>query len=170
MYVMPLGYNDTTKQYRVFFEETSLITPSADSISFEECKLRAYQRLAYHGIKIESIEGIEYCSISMGGELPSSNQSILAMGSAAGLVHPATGYSFARSMYATQSIAQYLGQVLRSPAHASSSVVGRKHTKEIVTHCNDYILWHSNHRRQRDFQVSEAYHLFIYTKRALNIH
>lgn len=87
MYVMPLGRNDDGT-YRVFFEETSLVGRGSRRLSFEECKTRAMQRLAFHKIDVLDIEEEEYCYIPMGGELPDSKQRIVPFGAAAKMVHP----------------------------------------------------------------------------------
>lgn len=84
---MPLGKNDDGT-FRVFFEETSLVGLGSRRLSFEECKTRAMQRLAFHKIDVLDVEEEEYCYIPMGGELPDSRQRIIPFGAAAKMVHP----------------------------------------------------------------------------------
>ncbi len=97
MYAMPLGGN------RIFFEETSLVARPA--VSFQECKDRCFERLKYHGIKVTKIEEEEFCYIPMGGALPAKHQRILALGGAAAIVHPGTGYHVCRRMTAAADLA-----------------------------------------------------------------
>lgn len=136
LYAMP--FDERT----VFVEETSLVARPA--ISFETCRQRLYDRLQHLGITnyrmVEPEE--ELCLIPMGGPLPdgpsspsfpvpigatalfaSSSPSIhfpirafhLA-GAAGGVVHPATGYSIARSLTFAPRVAE---QLARGPLEAS---------------------------------------------------
>lgn len=116
LYAMP--FSDT----KIFLEETSLVAKPV--VGFKDLKERFHARMEHLGIKVEPlpalplplpvalllngshassplpqikhIEEEEYCLIPMGGELPSLKQRTLAVGGAAGLVHPSTGYMAAR--------------------------------------------------------------------------
>lgn len=76
MYVMPLRQlEDGT--HLCFFEETSLVGKGDRRLSFEECKQRTYERLAFHNITVLGVEEEEYCYIPMGGELPDLTQRVI---------------------------------------------------------------------------------------------
>lgn len=55
----------------------------------------------------------EWSYIPVGGPLPVGNQPITAFGAAANLVHPATGYSIARSLREAPALAKSIADVLR---------------------------------------------------------
>lgn len=76
MYAMPLRQLDDGT-HLCFFEETSLVGIGSRRLSFEECKKRAYKRLAYHKVSVLGVEEEEYCYIPMGGELPSLEQRVV---------------------------------------------------------------------------------------------
>ena len=55
----------------------------------------------------------EWSFIPVGGPLPVAQQPITAFGAAANLVHPATGYSIARSLRKAPAFAQEVATLLR---------------------------------------------------------
>jgi lycopene beta-cyclase len=139
MYAMPLDGN------RIFFEETSLVARPA--LSFQECKDRTVQRLAYHGIRVSKMEEEEFCYIPMGGALPAKDQRIVALGGAAVMAHPSTGYHLCRCL----SGALDLSIVLRRELNAVS-VTGPKNLDRIAALCY-HSLWSPSNIMQRNFAV-----------------
>lgn len=75
---------------RYFVEETSLA--HAPALAFTGLKERLEQRLAARGIEICEVEHVERCLFPMNLPLPDLNQSLVAFGGAASMVHPASGY------------------------------------------------------------------------------
>ena len=55
----------------------------------------------------------EWSYIPVGGPLPLGNQPVTAFGAAANLVHPATGYSIARSLREAPALAAEMAAILR---------------------------------------------------------
>lgn len=55
----------------------------------------------------------EWSFIPVGGPLPVAQQSLTAFGAAANLVHPATGYSIARSLREAPTFAQDVATLLK---------------------------------------------------------
>ena len=92
LYVLPVD-KDT-----VFVEETCLV--ARVQVPFDELKRRLYRRLKRMGLPVEkeSIIEEEASWIPLGGTPPVSPQRTLAYGAAAGLVHPASGYSIVNSL------------------------------------------------------------------------
>ncbi|MBA2663564.1 MAG: lycopene cyclase family protein [Bradymonadaceae bacterium] len=106
LYGMHLGAN------LYFVEETVLV--ARPQVSIELLEARLYRRLEEAGVKVIEVLEVERCRIAMGTALPLRGQSVLAVGAAAGFVHPATGYQFARSMRAAPSIAEAIEEALGS--------------------------------------------------------
>lgn len=106
LYAMPLGY------HRLFVEETSLV--SAQPMAFETLRARLLTRLERMGLTPRTILSEERCIIPMGGSLPRRDQSVLAVGVAGSMVHPATGYQLARTLQTAprlaEAVATRLGQ------------------------------------------------------------
>lgn len=138
MYAMPL------KDNRVFFEETSLVARPA--ISFQECKDRCLQRLAYHGIKVTKLYEEEFCYIPMGGALPARDQRVLALGGAAVMVHPSTGYHLCRCLMGASDVANV---ILRELAIPQKQPLNLDRTAAAAYHA----LWSPSNIRQRNFAV-----------------
>ncbi len=55
----------------------------------------------------------EWSFIPVGGPLPSGDQTLTAFGAAANLVHPATGYSIARSLREAPAFARDVARLLQ---------------------------------------------------------
>nr|CAD1824717.1 unnamed protein product [Ananas comosus var. bracteatus] len=104
LYAMPL--NSTL----IFLEETSLV--SRPILSYTEIKRRMTARLRHLGIKLKRVIEDEKCLIPMGGPLPRIPQSTMAIGGAAGLVHPSTGYMVVRGLELAPVIAEAMVECL----------------------------------------------------------
>lgn len=63
--------------------------------------------------QVKKIHEEEWSFIPVGGPLPVAQQPITAFGAAANLVHPATGYSIARSLREAPAFAQEVASLLR---------------------------------------------------------
>jgi len=100
LYAMPLGDN------KAFFQETCLV--SKDALPFEVLKRRLERRLEALNVKVAKVLDEEWSYIPVGGPLPRPDQKILAFGAAANLVHPASGYSVARSLKTAPDFASTL--------------------------------------------------------------
>lgn len=109
LYALPLGPE------RLFVEETSLIAGQAPSMAHLWSSLLA--RLDGLGLKGE-LDGEERCLFPMGVALPTV-QRVVPFGAAAGMVHPATGYSVARSLRSAGTLVEAYDSSL-APASASA--------------------------------------------------
>lgn len=109
LYAMPKGPD------RVFVEETVLITDSA--LAPDALRGRLERRLERMGVRWTQVLHVERCRFPMGAPLPSRHQRVVGVGAAAGLVHPASGYSVARSLRLADRIAdRVVGTLTESPA------------------------------------------------------
>lgn len=106
LYAMPFDSN------LVFLEETSLV--SRPVLSYKEVKRRMAARLRHMGIRVKRVIEDEKCLIPMGGPLPVIPQSVMAIGSTSGLVHPSTGYMVARTMALAPALADAIAECLGS--------------------------------------------------------
>ncbi|GFP92268.1 capsanthin/capsorubin synthase chromoplast [Phtheirospermum japonicum] len=106
LYVMPFDSN------LVFLEETSLV--SRPVLSYTEIKDRMVARLRHLGIRVRAVIEDEKCLIPMGGPLPRIPQSLMAIGGNSGIVHPATGYTVARTMALAPVVAETMAECLGS--------------------------------------------------------
>ena len=133
LYVLPVDENT------VFVEETCLV--ARVQVPFDELKRRLYRRLSRMGLNVtqDQILEEEASWIPLGGTPPTSPQRTLAYGAAAGLVHPASGYSIVNSLR-------------RAPAFADAVVSGLKAggSAEAATRGWD-VLWGDEPRRQVGF-------------------
>lgn len=102
---------------RVFVEETALAARPAVGYDVLETRLRT--RLRAMGIDATHVEGTERVLIPMGGALPDPRQRVVGFGAAAGMVHPATGYSVVRSLAAAPALAATLARELGRGARPS---------------------------------------------------
>ena len=132
---MPLNDN------RIFFEETSLVARPA--LSFQECKDRCFQRLQHLGIKATNIYEEEYCYIPMGGALPSKDQRVVALGGAAAVVHPATGYHLCRCLMGAADEVNAIAKELKKGSGCPSRAAAAAY----------HSLWTPENIRQRNFAV-----------------
>lgn len=106
LYAMPFSPT------KIFLEETSLV--ARPIIPFPELKERMIARLDHLGIKVKSIEEEEFCSIPMGGVLPTIPQRVIGVGGTAGMVHPSTGYMISRVLGAAPTVADAIVDQLSS--------------------------------------------------------
>ena len=133
LYVLPVD-KDT-----VFVEETCLV--ARVQVPFDELKRRLYRRLKRMGLPVEAENIIEEEAswIPLGGTPPVSPQRTLAYGAAAGLVHPASGYSIVNSLR-------------RAPKFADAVVEGLKNGGSIEASTAGWdVLWGDEPRRQVGF-------------------
>ena len=134
LYAMPL------ENGRVFLEETCLVSKPA--LPFAVLKRRLERRCQALGLNIKHVVEEEWSYIPTGGPLPLQNQAITAFGAAANLVHPATGYSIARSLREAPAMADAMTLALqqdKSLMEATERVWGT--------------LWSDEKRRQASFHV-----------------
>jgi len=139
LYAMP-----TRGSNRVFLEETCLATRPA--LPFKELKQRLYRRCDKLGIKVGKVLEEEWSHIPLGGPLPKARQEHVGFGAAANLVHPATGYSIARTLSAAPKMADAIADSLthqRDHGGSSADVAAEVWTS----------LWSPELRRQSSFQV-----------------
>nr|AUE44520.1 lycopene epsilon-cyclase [Grateloupia turuturu] len=134
LYVFPSG------ERRGFFEETSVIAPTA--VSFEELKKRLERRLEHSGIVIERVIEEEFSLIPMGGSLPRRGR-VVGFGGAGGLVHPATGYMVGRTVKLAEELAEKIGRGLEE--------IGEDGDVERVAQMGWDVTWNIGMLRQRDF-------------------
>lgn len=62
---------------------------------------------------MKEVEDEEWSYIPVGGPLPIGRQPITAFGAAASLIHPATGYSLARSLREAPGLAKEVSEILQ---------------------------------------------------------
>lgn len=104
-----------------FLEETALVRRPATEFGTLERRLR--RRLEEMGVRIHRVVVEERVWIPMGGALPAA-QRVIGFGAAGGMVHPATGYSVARSLSAAPRLAAAVGEALgagRTPEQAAAA-------------------------------------------------
>ena len=87
----------------VFLEETVL--SGRPAVSVDTLKGRLYARLERLGVQIVEVLEVERCFIPMDLAMSGPDRTV-KFGAAAGLVHPATGYSVARSLALAPAVAQ----------------------------------------------------------------
>ena len=99
LYTLPL---DT---HRLFIEETVLT--SYDPKPHETLRQRLNKRIAASGFRVLPNESGEHCVIAMDADIPTDSR-VLGFGIAGGMVHPASGFSVARSANASERLAKAL--------------------------------------------------------------
>ena len=134
LYAMPLDGN------RVFLEETCLVAKPA--LPFAVLKRRLERRCEALGIKIKTIHEEEWSYIPTGGALPEPGQPVTAFGAAANLVHPATGYSIARSLREAPGMAMAISTALKEQPSSAAAA-----------HFVWEALWTQEKRRQASFHI-----------------
>lgn len=135
LYVFPTGSK------RAFFEETSVIAPTA--VPFEELRERLFRRLAFDGVKVKRVIEEEKSLIPMGGSLPNRAQRVVGFGGAACLVHPATGYMVARTVSMADTVATTIADGLKDRGKGGGAMA--------VSEAVWKVTWSLELRRQRDF-------------------
>ncbi len=104
LYAMDLG------EGRVFVEETSLA--ARPGVSVDVLRARLAERLELAGTPPVQVLSEERVRIAMGGPLPPRDQPVVAFGAAAGMVHPATGYSVGAALRRAPAVAAALASAL----------------------------------------------------------
>ena len=137
LYAMPVD-----GKTKVFLEETCLVARPV--LPFEILKQRLYRRCEALGIKINKVHDEEWSYIPVGGAMPLLSQEHFGFGAAAGMVHPATGYSIARSLKEASEVAEFLAGKL---AH-SDKLSSRQLSEAVWEH-----IWSKEKRRQAAFNV-----------------
>ncbi|GDX82815.1 lycopene cyclase [Deltaproteobacteria bacterium] len=99
---------------RWFAEETVLV--SRPKVSPEVLRARLSRRLDRMQVRVRARHEVERCRIPMGMPLPTG--SVPAFGSAAGFIHPATGYSLATSLRLADPAARAIAGALDGRAGA----------------------------------------------------
>ena len=133
LYVLPVDKDV------VFIEETCLV--ARVQVPFDELKRRLYRRMSRMGMTIveDDIIEVEASWIPLGGTPPVAPQRTIAYGAAAGMVHPASGYSVVNS-------------ISTAPRVASAMVEGLKAGGEVEASRRAWdILWGAEKRRQIGF-------------------
>lgn len=120
LYAMPLGAG------RWFVEETVLAGRPA--LGHEALRDRLHARLKAMGLTWDGVDEEEFCTIPMAGGTPDVDGPIVAWGSAAGMIHPATGYQLGHVLRWAPDAAAAIAQVLGaggSGAEAARQVQAR---------------------------------------------
>ncbi|KAK3288595.1 hypothetical protein CYMTET_3931 [Cymbomonas tetramitiformis] len=133
LYVLP------TDKDTFFLEETCLA--ARVQVPFDELKRRLLRRLLRMGLSVEPSQIVEEEAswIPLGGPLPISQQRNVAFGAAAGLVHPASGYSIVNTMSRAQPVAKAIAEELKNgTAQEAADAAWR-------------VLWSNENRRQMAF-------------------
>jgi lycopene beta-cyclase len=113
LYALPFGPD------RLFVEETVLAGHPAPPFDVLEARLAA--RLAHLGITPRAIEFEERCLIPLGGP-PAGPARLIPFGAAAGMIHPATGYSLGHTLRMAPLVADALvAGLAQGPAHAAQT-------------------------------------------------
>ena len=137
LYAMPI--EGTTK---VFLEETCLVARPV--LPFDILQQRLRRRCEALGMTIEKVHDEEWSYIPVGGAMPVLSQDHFGFGAAAGMVHPATGYSIASSLSEASEVAECLSAQLADPTHKSA----REISEAAWAH-----LWSQEKRRQAAFNL-----------------
>lgn len=101
----------------ILFEETSLAARPAMSSAM--LRARLWHRLQRRRTHVDEVLGTEEVWIPLDSQRPAPSL-VAAVGAAAGLVHPMTGYSVAHALAAAPDIAQVLADGLESNKSARS--------------------------------------------------
>ena len=112
LYAMDLG------KRRWLVEETSLAARPA--LPMAELERRLHARLAHRDATTPVIEHIERVAFPMGVRVPDRRQPVVGFGAAAGMVHPATGYSVARALRTAPELAVALRRAIEENAPAAA--------------------------------------------------
>jgi lycopene cyclase-like protein len=112
VYALPTG-PDT-----VFVEETVLVGNPVTAP--EDLRARLNERLRTWGLDGREQLHHERCVIAMGQALPVAPQPALAWGAAAGMVHPASGYSIGHTVRWAHQAAPAIAELLATPMSATT--------------------------------------------------
>ena len=136
LYAMPVEGTS-----RVFLEETCLVARPV--LPFEILKQRLRRRCEALGIEGREVLDEEWSYIPVGGAMPLLSQEHFGFGAAAGMVHPATGYSIARTLTEAPGVAEHIAARLGDRALSS-----RELAESAWAH-----LWSREKRRQAAFNL-----------------
>eukprot|EP00850_Spirogloea_muscicola_P016434 SM000133S26800 [mRNA] locus=s133:113277:117083:- [translate_table: standard] len=149
LYAMPVTST------RIFFEasaseETCLARRPA--MPFELLKARLHKRLQALKVRVKKVHEEEWSYIPVGGAIPDTKQRHLGYGAAASMVHPATGYSIARSLTEAPHYAAAIAKALQPEKGAlhSSELMPQSHNAALQAWD---ALWSQERRRQRAFML-----------------
>jgi len=109
LYALPFSETE------VFVEETVLSSRPARPMA--ECRARLESRLRMLDISVQTVHETELCRIPMGTPIPDmhrTERALVPFGAAAGLVHPATGYSLLQSLRLAPAVATTIADGLKA--------------------------------------------------------
>lgn len=112
LYALPLGDG------RTLVEETSLAR--RPGLGFPELRRKLADRLSHYGISLSGNETQERVRFRVDDPLPRV-RGLLPFGAAAGLVHPATGFSVATALELAPRVAEAVQAALPAGAHAAAA-------------------------------------------------
>jgi lycopene cyclase-like protein len=95
-------------------EETALA--AQPPVGSDELRTHLHRRLDALGVVVDEVRATEEVAIPLGFPLPDRRQRAVGFGAAAGLVHPATGYSVGASLRLAPALALALTQALERRA------------------------------------------------------
>ncbi|GAB1513158.1 lycopene cyclase family protein [Actinophytocola sp. KF-1] len=95
---------------RVLIEETSLVR--RPGLALTELKRRLLHRLAHAGIPADAATGTEHVRFAMDAPRPATHDADVSFGVAAGMMHPATGYSVGEALTAAPGLARAIADAL----------------------------------------------------------
>ena len=107
-----------------FVEETSLA--SYPPMSKQMLKERLYLRLSHRGIEIKEIIHEEDCLFPMNLPLPFLDQTLLAFGGSASMVHPASGYMVGALLRRAPNLAKELANAIAETPRLSSANLAKR--------------------------------------------
>ena len=107
-----------------FVEETSLAC--APPLTWSNLKERLYARLSNRGIEIQEVLHEEHCLFPMDLPLPDRNQSLLAFGGSASMVHPASGYMVGALLRRAPTLAKQLAEAIAIEPALDSEILAKK--------------------------------------------
>jgi len=114
LYAMDLGGG------RVFVEETSLA--ARPGVPVDALRARLAGRLESGGTAPVRVLGEERVRFPMGGPLPLRDPPVVGFGAAAGMVHPATGYSVGTALRRAPAVATALASSFGNAGATTASV------------------------------------------------
>jgi lycopene beta-cyclase len=104
LYAVPLPHD------RVLVEETSLVR--RPGLALTELRRRLLHRLERAGIPVDAATNTEHVRFAMDAPRPGTREADISFGVAAGMLHPATGYSVGESLSAAPLLARAIADAL----------------------------------------------------------
>lgn len=104
LYAVPLPAD------QVLVEETSLVR--RPGLALTELKRRLLRRLERAGVPIEAAANTEHVRFAMAAPRPATREADVSFGVAAGMLHPATGYSVGEALTAAPLLAGAIAEAL----------------------------------------------------------